>query len=121
MSYFEGITAQPKPEAITLAAQLIERESGRFEPKKMPDQYAHAIREMIQAKIENRAPEVVVPSEGRPETAVINIMDALKESMAAKGRAKLRGAVRKRMGKQPAEEARPRAARSRPSARRTAH
>jgi DNA end-binding protein Ku len=80
-SYFERITAEPKREAIALAAQLIERESGRFEPKKMPDQYADAIREMIQAKIENRAPEVVVPSEGKPETAVINIMAALKESM----------------------------------------
>jgi hypothetical protein len=52
---------------------------------------------------------------------VVNIMAALKESMDAKGRAKVRGAVRKRMGKQPEEEARPRAARSRPSARRTAH
>lgn len=87
----------------------------------MPDQYADAIREMIQAKIENRAPEVVVPSEGRPETAVINIMAALKESMEAKGRTKVRDAVRKRIGKQPEEEARPRPARSRPSARRTAH
>jgi DNA end-binding protein Ku len=100
---------------------LIERESGRFEPDKMPDQYVDAIREMIQAKIENRAPEVVVESEGKPETAVINIMDALKGSMQAKGRAKVRDAVRKRMGKQPEEEARPRPARSRPGARRMAH
>ena len=58
--YFEGITAEPDPQAVKLAAELIERESGRFEPEKMPDQYAEAIREMIQAKIENRAPEVVV-------------------------------------------------------------
>ena len=37
-----------------------------------------AIREMIQAKVETRAPEVVV-AEGKPETAVIKIIDALKE------------------------------------------
>ena len=64
--YFEGITAEPDPQAVKLAAELIERESGRFEPEKMPDQFADAIREMIQAKIENRAPEVVVESEGKP-------------------------------------------------------
>ena len=61
---------------------------------------------MIQAKIENRAPEVVVATEGKPETAVVNIMAALKKSMEAKGRTKVRDAVRKRMGKQPEEEAR---------------
>jgi hypothetical protein len=56
-----------------------------------------------------------------PETAVVNIMAALKESMDAKGRAKCPRRGAKRMGKQPEEETRPRTARSRPSARRTAH
>jgi hypothetical protein len=63
----------------------------------------------------------VVAAEGKPETAVINIMDALKESMEAKGRAKVRGAVRKRMGKAPEEARRPRAALTSTGARRTAH
>ena len=119
--YFDGIAAEPNSQAVKLATELIERQSGRFEPEKMPDQHAAAVRQMLQAKIENRAPEVIVATDGKPETAVINIMAALKESMDAKGRAKVRGAVRKRMGKQPEEEARPRSARSRPSARRTAH
>ena len=119
--YFDGITAEPDPQAVKLAAELIERESGSFEPEKMPDQYAEAIREMIQAKIENRAPEVVVELEGKPETAVVNIMAALKKSVEAKGRTKVREAVRKRMGKQPEEEAVARPARPRPSTRRTAH
>jgi DNA end-binding protein Ku len=43
--YFEGITAEPKPKAVALAAALVQRESGRFEPEKMPDQFADAIRE----------------------------------------------------------------------------
>jgi DNA end-binding protein Ku len=93
--YFDGITAEPNPEAVKLAVELVKRQSGRFEPKKMSDRYAAAIREMIQAKIESRAPEVVVAAEGKSETAVVNIMDALKESMEAKGRAKVRGAARK--------------------------
>ena len=120
-SYFDGITAEPDPKAVKLAAELIKRENGRFEPEKMPDQYAAAIRAMIQAKIENRAPEVVV-AEDKPETAVINIMDALKESMQARGRATVRDAVRRRMGKPPVEEeAKPTPARRRPSTRRTVH
>jgi DNA end-binding protein Ku len=120
-SYFEGITAEPDPQAVELASELIGRQSGRFEPEKMPDQYAAAIREMLQAKIESRAPEVVVATEGKPETAVVNIMAALKKSMEAQGRTKVRGALRKRMGKQPEGEARPTPTRARPSTRRTAH
>src|SRR4029079_8299649 len=120
-SYFEGITAEPDPQAVKLAAELIERESGLFEPEKLADQYAEAIREMIQAKIENRAPEAVVVTEGKPETAVVNIMAALKKSMEIKGRTKVRDAVRKRMGKLAEEEARPTPARSRASTRRSAH
>jgi len=121
--YFEGIAAEPKQEAIALAAELIERESGRFEPEKMRDKYADAIREMIQAKIEDRAPEVIVASEKeKPQTAVINIMAALKESMAAKGRGNVKDAVRKRMGKAASnDETQPPASRPRSSSRRTAH
>jgi DNA end-binding protein Ku len=120
--YFEDLPSEAKPKAVALAAELIERESGRFEPEKMPDQYATALRELIEAKLEQRAPEIAVVAEGKPQTAVINIMDALKESMHAKGRAKVRDAVRKRTGKQPfEEEARPASARRRSVARRTAH
>ena len=64
-SYFEGTTAEADPQAVKLAAELIERQSGRFEPEKMPDQFAAAMCEMIQAKIESRAPEVVKSQSGR--------------------------------------------------------
>jgi DNA end-binding protein Ku len=104
-----------------LAKELIKAESGRFEPEKIPDKYAETLRELLQAKIEQRAPQIEVPAESKAPQ-VINIMDALKESMEAKGRGKVRDAVRRKMGK-PAkeEEARPRASRHRPSPRRTAH
>jgi len=49
-------------------------------------------------------------------------MPALKQSMESKGRAKVRDAVRRRMGKPSEEEQpRPRASRPRPSPRRMAH
>jgi DNA end-binding protein Ku len=119
--YFEGINIEAEPEAVGLAKELIEGESGRFEPEKIPDKYAEMLRELIRAKVEQRAPQIEVATEGRaPE--VINIMDALKESMQARGRSRVRDAVRRRMGKPAREEAsRPRASRPRPSPRRTAH
>jgi DNA end-binding protein Ku len=120
--YFEGINFDPKSEAVGLAKELIEAESGRFEPEKIPDRYAEALRELLCAKVEERAPQIEVATDSKAKPEVVNIMAALKESMQAKGRAKVRDAVRRRMGK-PAkeEEARPSASRHRPSHRRTAH
>jgi DNA end-binding protein Ku len=109
------------PEALELAKGLIESQSGRFEPEKIPDKYAETLRELLRAKVEQRAPHIEVAPEGKaPE--VINIMAALKQSMESKGRAKVRDAVRKRMGKPSAEQKpAPRTSRPRPSPRRTAH
>jgi DNA end-binding protein Ku len=117
--YFEGITAEPKKEAVALATKLIEGTSGPFRPEKMPDQYAAALHELVQAKLDQRAPEIAVEGKGEAPK-VINIMAALKESIQAKGRAKIKEAVRKRSGKPP-KEARPAPARARPGARRSVH
>jgi DNA end-binding protein Ku len=120
--YFEGINLEPKAEAVALAAELIESESGPFESKKMPDQYAAALHELIRAKIEQRAPEIMVATKGKEMPAVINIMDRLKQSVQAKGREKVRDAVRQRIGKStPKEGKRPPRSKPRPGARRTAH
>src|SRR6187551_3093072 len=42
--YFEGINTKADPDAVGLAKELIERESGRFEPEKIPDKYAKTLR-----------------------------------------------------------------------------
>jgi DNA end-binding protein Ku len=120
--YFENINAELNKEAVGLAKELVEAESGKFEPEKIPDQYAETLRELLRAKIEQRAPQIEVAAEGKAKPEVVNIMAALKESMQAKGRAKVRDAVNRRMGKPSEEEKpRPRPSRPRPSPRRTAH
>ena len=120
--YFERLTTKPDTEAVSLASELIKRMSGRFEPEKMPDEYARAIHELVKAKVEHRAPEVEIAPDGKPMAPVINIMDALKQSMQKQGQAKVRDAVRKRMGKAAPKEEAPRpATRSRASARRSLH
>jgi DNA end-binding protein Ku len=103
--YFDRVTAKPDREAVALASELIKRMSGGFEPEKLPDEYSRAVRELIKAKVEHRAPEVVIETDGKPKAPVINIMDALKKSMQKQGQAKVRDTVRKRMGKAPKEEA----------------
>lgn len=72
-------------EALELAVELIERKSGAFEPEKFKDEYNDAVWELINAKIEHRAPSIVT---GEPGTAkIINIMDALKKSVKQQGKA----------------------------------
>ena len=117
--YFERITSEPQRDAVALATKLIEGTSGSFQPEKMRDEYAAALHELVQAKLEQRAPEIAVEAKGEAPK-VINIMAALKESIQSRGRAKVKETVRKRRGKPP-QEVRPTPARARPGARRVVH
>jgi DNA end-binding protein Ku len=120
--YFDSIETKADADAVTLAVNLIEQEAGKFEPEKMPNEYARAIHELVRAKVEQRAPEVEIETEKREAPKVVNIMDALKKSMQAKGQTKVRDSVRKHTGKAAAKSQVPIASpRSRPTTRRTAH
>ena len=119
--YFDKIEAEPAADAVKLAAKLVEQKSGKFEPQTMPNEYARAVHELVQVKIEQRAPEVEIEPKGE-SPKVINIMDALKKSMAAKGQMKVKDAVRKRMGKAaPKKTATAASSRPRSTARRVTH
>jgi DNA end-binding protein Ku len=120
--YFDSIDTKVDDSAVKLAVDLVEQESGKFEPEKMPNEYARAVHELVQAKIEQRAPEVEIETEKREAPKVVNIMDALKKSMKAKGQTKVRDSVDKRMGKAaPKRQVSTASPRSRPTTRRTAH
>jgi len=94
-------------EALDLAKELIKRKSGKFEPEQLKDAYNEAVWELIQAKLEDRAPEIVTEMPGSAK--VINIMDALKKSVgqgkgakaqskrtAARGRKTAKGAAKRK-------------------------
>ena len=120
-SYFDSIDTKVDADAVKLAVDLVEQKSGKFEPEKMPNEYAGAVHELVQAKIEQRAPEVEIETEKRETPKVVNIMDALKKSMQARGQTKVKDSVRKRMGKAATKSCvAPASPRSRPT-RRTAH
>jgi DNA end-binding protein Ku len=78
--YFSDISENiPSEEEIDMARELIKRKSAHFDPFKFHDHYKDALQELINAKIENRKPEyeedIVAPK-------VVNLMDALKKSLA---------------------------------------
>jgi hypothetical protein len=58
---------------------LIEEQSGKFEPQKMPNEYARAVHELVRAKVEQRAPEVQIETEKREAPKVVNIRRAQEE------------------------------------------
>jgi DNA end-binding protein Ku len=120
-SFFDDLKTEAKSDAVKLAVKLIEDESGKFEPQKMPNEYANAVRELVQAKIDQRAPEVETGTEKSDMPKVVNIMDALKKSMQARGQTKVRESVAKRSGKSPKRHVSSPSSRGRESPRRTAH
>ena len=97
-------------EALDLAKELVKRKAGKFEPEQLKDEYNEAVWELINAKLEDRAPEIVTEAPGTAK--VINIMDALKKSVqqgkgggAGKAPAKRGGSARSANGKKAAKSA----------------
>ena len=67
------------PDMVAIAETIIERRSGAFDPETFRDRYQDALRELVEAKTKGleRAPrEIAEPPK------VINLMDALKRSLA---------------------------------------
>ncbi|HWV42344.1 Ku protein [Pseudorhodoplanes sp.] len=71
------------PDLVSLAEELIEKKAGDFQPEKFKDTYTVALRELIKAKQEKRAPREI--EEAPPVSNVINLMDALKRSVGKGG------------------------------------
>jgi DNA end-binding protein Ku len=76
---------RPDPKMVAIAAKIIEQQEGPFEPAKFNDRYEDALRALIKQK-EKGAGRPVTAEE--PKSAeVIDLMQALRKSLGAKGRA----------------------------------
>jgi len=66
---------------LALAKQLIQRKTAKFAPEKFHDEYEAALKELVEAKV-NNAP---LPKEesSRRSAKVINLMDALRKSVTS--------------------------------------
>jgi DNA end-binding protein Ku len=84
--YFSSI---PKVEIdedqLELAEQLIKKKTAKFDPKRYKDGYEIALKELVDAKVHNEPIPVDEPAPKRAK--VINLMDALRSSLAGKAAA----------------------------------
>jgi DNA end-binding protein Ku len=80
----KGQSAKIKDGELDLALQLINGlASEQFSPERYTDEYRHRVLGMINQKVEGR--EVTVSEPAAPRAQVIDLMEALKESLAKRG------------------------------------
>jgi len=90
--YFDDI-AEPKitKDMLDLATHIVETKTGDFDPKKFEDQYEDAVKELLKKK--QHGEKIEVPK-ARAPAKVVNLMDALRQSLEAEGSAKGKPAAR---------------------------
>ena len=84
--YFDGVQdVKVTKDMLDLAKHIVEQKSGSFEPEAFEDHYESALIELINKKRSG----VRLPAKAAPKSAgnVINLMDALKRSLASEKQA----------------------------------
>jgi DNA end-binding protein Ku len=66
---------------VSLAAHILENKATSFDPEKFKDEYERALRKLVQRKAKGHAIEAPEPKE--TPSNVINLMDALRQSVRA--------------------------------------
>jgi DNA end-binding protein Ku len=90
---FEDIpAAKADPKMVEIAAKIIEQQEGPFEPANFNDRYEDALRALIKQKEKGAGRKVTVEEPQGGE--VIDLMEALRKSLGAKGRAAPKKAAR---------------------------
>jgi DNA end-binding protein Ku len=110
--YFDDIK-NPKisKDMIELASHILDTKAAHFDPSKFKDEYENALKTLVKRKAAGKkikAPE----REDQPDN-VINLMDALKQSLKGKGSAKRAASPARRASHGPAKKAHRSAARAR--------
>jgi len=78
--YFDDIPDEKTPkDMLELAAHIVERKAGHFEPAKFDDRYEDALKDLLKKKQSGQ--KIERPKEREP-SRVINLMDALRRSIA---------------------------------------
>ena len=82
--YFDDIRdTKLGKDAMDLAKHIVQTKAGHFRPGKFEDRYEKALRELVAKK---QAGERIEAAKAGPPAKVINLMDALKGSIAAERR-----------------------------------
>jgi len=84
--YFEDIDGAADPELLKLISRLIDRRTRKWDDELVEDPMQASLKALIEAKKKRqRPPKAKKPAKETP-TNVVNIMDALKKSLAAEER-----------------------------------
>jgi DNA end-binding protein Ku len=84
VSEYGHTNAEVKEEEIRLARELIEKLSTHFKPERYHDEYQGKLRALLDAKLKGKK---VAISTGKKMAPVIDMMEALKKSLAKRGQA----------------------------------
>jgi DNA end-binding protein Ku len=76
---FDDLEGEVDPEMIAIAEVILKRRAGHFDPSTFRDRYQEALRELIEAKMRGLPVKAKPTETPRP---VVNLMDALKRSLA---------------------------------------
>jgi len=87
--YFDDIKS-PKisKDMIELASHILDSKAAHFDPSKFRDEYENALKALVRRKASGK-PMKAAPREAKTDN-VVNLMDALKQSLKGKGAAKRR-------------------------------
>jgi len=81
--YFDTIDDEKVPkDMLDLAIHIVDTKRGKFEPKKFGDHYENALKELLRKK--QKGEKIERPREPA-RTNVVNLMDALRQSVKAEG------------------------------------
>jgi Ku protein len=108
--FFKGIATHRVPkEMVSLAAHILDTKAGHFDPGKFKDEYELALRTLVKRKAAGRPIEA--PEEKQDGSNVIDLMQALRQSLKGNGghrrtAAQRSGGHSKKTGKAPARKGR---------------
>jgi DNA end-binding protein Ku len=74
-------SSKPDRRMVEIARKIIEQQEGEFEPRMFIDRYEKALRDLIRRKQKG---EKLVTAEPVPDSNIIDLMDALKQSLRRK-------------------------------------
>ena len=79
--YFDDIPeSKVAKDMLDLAKHIVQTKSGHFNPEKFEDHYEEALKELLSKK---QAGQKIAPPKEQQPTNVVNLMDALRKSVAA--------------------------------------
>jgi DNA end-binding protein Ku len=98
---FGGISEKAAdPAMIAIAEKIIEQQEGPFDPSQFVDRYEEALKALIEDKKKGHKPAKVAEPD---DTNVVDLMSALRASLAAKDKSAAKAAPKEKPAKAPAK------------------